>query len=112
MRQRYKQPSAVTCDAVYCFEEGGLNPVRGEDSSWFADQAPANPLIRYRAAQSIRNSYQGFWQLKWNERPPLLHAGLDKPHKDSAILKLGVARRGPHSAASVRAEERRYCSGD
>jgi hypothetical protein len=62
-------PDPVLADAIYSFEDGGLNPVRDKSSRWKSNGAN-NCLTRYKAIRGSRSCYQGFWSLSLLEWPP------------------------------------------
>jgi hypothetical protein len=63
----YREPDAVLADAVYCYEDGGINPPRDRSSRWNA-RGRQNNLLRYEAIRRSRSSYQGFWEMSRLER--------------------------------------------
>lgn len=68
---RYRAPDSILCDAVYCSDEGGINPPRGRSFAWTDEPIRvANPFEKYEAIRRSRSTYQGFWVLRatTNER--------------------------------------------
>jgi hypothetical protein len=56
--RHYVAPSAPVVDAIYSFEDGGINPARDRSVGWPAERSS---LEQYRASRALRSCYQGFW---------------------------------------------------
>jgi hypothetical protein len=60
----YQAPDEILVDAVYCYENGGINPVRHDGSVWKPhDNTQDNCITRYEKIRSARSCYQGFWEV-------------------------------------------------
>jgi len=57
----YVPPDPVAVDAIYSFEDGGINPVHDSTSRWPVNGSAKNCVERYREAKMRRSCYQGFW---------------------------------------------------
>jgi hypothetical protein len=61
----YYAPDEVLVDAVYSYENGGVNPVRHHPSAWNTRELErGNCAIRYERIRRTRSSYQGYWEVR------------------------------------------------
>jgi hypothetical protein len=57
----YQPPDPAVVDAIYSFENGGMNPAQDRSSAWRNSKRGMSMLDRYRIGRTLRSCYQGFW---------------------------------------------------